>query len=278
MSQPHEKGPISTPPPRPRVVLICHRQERIDFEGLASWLAHTLDLVGMVVLSDPPRLLLTRARREIRRSGVLAFLDVLAFRLYYALTLARSDAAWIDGEVGRLRRLYPADLDAVPRLATSSPNTDEVRSFLESLRPDVMIARCKVLLRREIFDLPPHGTFVLHPGICPEYRNSHGCFWALSRRDLGRVGMSLLRVDRGIDTGPLYLQATCAFDEVRESHVVIQHRVVLANLDAIREALLSVWRGERPPIPTQDRSSGVWGKPRLSAYLRWKTAARRRAA
>src|SRR5207245_10871947 len=59
--------------------------------------------------------------------------------------------------------------------------------------PDVMIARCKVLLRREIFDLPPHGTFVLHPGICPEYRNSHGCFWALSRRDLGRVGMSLLR-------------------------------------------------------------------------------------
>jgi hypothetical protein len=265
-------------PARPRVVLICHREERIDVEGLASWLAHSVDLVGMVVLRDPPGLLMKRARTEIRRSGVLGFLDVVAFRAYYALKLARADAAWTRREVRRLRQEYPADLDAVPRVAASSPNTREVRSFLESLRPDMMIARCKVLLRPEIFEVPGRGTFVLHPGICPEYRNAHGCFWALSRRDLGRVGMSLLRIDRGVDTGPLYLHATCTFDEAHESHIVIQHRVVLANLDAIRDALLSVWRGEREPIPTEGRASAVWGKPRLSAYLRWKRMARRRAA
>ena len=39
------------------------------------------------------------------------------------------------------------------------------------------------------------GTFVMHPGICPEYRNAHGCFWALANRDLARVGMTLLRAD-----------------------------------------------------------------------------------
>jgi methionyl-tRNA formyltransferase len=90
--------------------------------------------------------------------------------------------------------------------------------------------------------------------------------------------MSLLRIDRGIDTGPLYLQATCDFDEARDSHVVIQHRVVLANLEGIRDALLSVFRGELQPIPIQGRRSAVWGKPRLSAYVRWKAAARRRVA
>jgi len=262
----------------PRVVLICHREARIDVEGLASWLAQSFDLVGMVVLREPPQVFLKRARREIRRSGVLGFLDVLAFRAYYTLWLTRSDAAWINGEVARLREQYPADLDRIPRLTVSNPNTQEVRSFLESLRPDLMIARCKVLLRPEIFDLPLHGTFVFHPGICPEYRNSHGCFWALSNRDLGRVGMSLLRADRGVDTGPLYFQSTCTFDEARESHVIIQHRVVLANLEAIRDALWSVCTGAREPIPTEGRRSAVWGQPRLSAYLRWKRAARKTVA
>ena len=54
-------------------------------------------------------------------------------------------------------------------------------------------ARCKVILKEKIFGIPRVGTFVMHPGICPEYRNAHGCFWALVRRDLERVGMTLLR-------------------------------------------------------------------------------------
>ena len=85
-----------------------------------------------------------------------------------------------------------------------------------SVQPDLAIARCKVILKREIFEIPRVGTFVMHPGICPEYRNAHGCFWALVNRDLDRVGMTLLRVDAGIDTGPVYLHGTCDIDEVRE--------------------------------------------------------------
>lgn len=275
------EGPASdaaTGPAMPRVVLICHRGQRVDSEGLASWIACSFDLVGLVIVRDPRRRMFDRVRREVRRSGILGLLDVLAFRAYYALKLAGSDAEWIDGKVGCLRERYPVDLDTVPRLEVSSPNSEDARRFIESLRPDLMIARCKVLLRSEVFELPAHGTFVLHPGICPEYRNSHGCFWALAARDLGRVGMSLLRIDRGVDTGPLYLQAACRFDETRESHVVIQHSVVLANLEPIRRVLLSVFRGQAQPIRTEGRSSAVWGQPRLSAYFQWKRAARRRMA
>ena len=77
----------------------------------------------------------------------------------------------------------------------------------------------------------------MHPGICPEYRNAHGCFWALATGDTGNAGMTLLRIDRGVDTGPVFgyfrVDATLA-----ESHIVIQHRVVLDHLDAIRDTLL----------------------------------------
>ena len=67
-----------------------------------------------------------------------------------------------------------------------------------------MVARCKRILKERIFAVPRPGTYVLHPGICPEYRNAHGAFWALARRDLDKVGLTLLRIDKGVDTGPVY--------------------------------------------------------------------------
>jgi hypothetical protein len=259
----------------PTVVLICHEEDHLDTEGLASWLASTLRLAGLIIIRDRPGRRWRASRRELRRVGVLRFLDVVAFRAYARLRLASRDAAWKAQAVRRLRERYPADLDAVPRMVVSSPNSEAARGFIARLRPDVAIARCKVILRREVFDLPRTGTFVMHPGICPEYRNAHGCFWALVNRDLDRVGMTLLRVDAGIDTGPVFLHGRCDIDEIHDSHVVIQYRAVMENLDAIGHVLLSLCRGEPIlPVSTEGRTSATWGQPRLTAYLRWKRAAR----
>jgi hypothetical protein len=257
--------------------LICHEQDRLDTEGLASWLASSLRLAGLIIIRDPRSRQWRAARREIRRVGWLRFLDVVAFRLYARLRLASGEREWKEAEIARLRQRYPADLTAVPRLIVSTPNSDEARAFLADVRPDLMIARCKIILKQAIFEIPRVGTFVLHPGICPEYRNAHGCFWALARRDLARVGMTLLRVDPGIDTGPIFLHGTCDFDEVDESHAVIQYRAVTQNLDPIAGVLTALARGEHvPPISIEGRESAVWGQPQLTAYLHWKSEARRK--
>ena len=232
-------------------------------------------MAGLIIIRDRPGRAWRASRREIRRVGWFRFLDVLAFRAYARLRLARRDAAWKDEAVRRLRERYPTDLNTVPRIVVSSPNSEDARAFMAGLRPDVAIARCKVILKPEVFELPRVGTFVMHPGVCPEYRNAHGCFWALVNRDLDRVGMTLLRVDAGIDTGPVYLHGTCDIDEARESHTVIQYRAVIENLDAIGRILLSLCRGEHvPPVNVEGRTSATWGQPRLTDYVRWKWAAR----
>jgi hypothetical protein len=260
----------------PSVVLICHEGDRLDTEGLASWLASTMNLIGLVVIREGPGRIWRVARREIRRIGWLGFADVVAFRLYNALFLGWQDGAWKERTLARLRARFPAQLSMVPRVVVANPNDPEARAFLEERRPDLLVARCKFILKRQVFALAERGTFVLHPGICPEYRNAHGCFWALVNRDHERVGMTLLRVDEGVDTGPIYLQASCPIDEVRESHTVIQYRVVLENLDAIGRVLLSIGGGgEVTTVATAGRRSAAWGQPRLSDYLRWKWRARR---
>jgi methionyl-tRNA formyltransferase len=86
--------------------------------------------------------------------------------------------------------------------------------------------------------------------------------------------MTLLSVNKGIDSGPIYLQASYAFDEVRESHVVIQHRVVLENLSAISRTLRDISHATARPIDVSGKQSVNRGQPWLTAYLRWKWFAR----
>lgn len=258
-----------------RVVLLCHDEDPIDRQGLARWLAASLRLVGIIAIRGGATRRWRALRRQVRRSGVTGAIDALAWRLHYRLTRRDADRAWVRGEVSRLEQRYPPVRADVPTLYVSDPNSAEARAFLQRLQPDLMVARCKQLLKPDTFAIPRHGTFVLHPGICPEYRNAHGCFWALAQRDLTRVGMTLLRIDRGVDTGPAFLHASYPFDERRESPIVIQYRVVTENLDAIGDTLRRICAGQAQPIDVSGRKSAVWGQPTLSSHWRWQRAAAR---
>ncbi|MFN3652963.1 MAG: formyltransferase family protein [Armatimonadota bacterium] len=258
-----------------RSVLICHQGYLLDQEGVSRWLGSFSDLVGVVLLEEGAQRTRQRIGREIRRSGVLGFLDVLAFRAYYRAFLASRDRQWERAVVSDLRARFSHVPPCANVLRTDSVNSAECVDFLRGCRPDFAIARCKTLLRPEVFSVPARGTYVLHPGICPEYRNAHGCFWALAQRDTERVGLTLLRIDHGVDTGPVYGYFGYPFDERRESHVVVQQRVLVDNLDPIRDRLLAAVSGQAEPVDTSGRPSRAWGQPWLTAYLRWKLAARK---
>jgi methionyl-tRNA formyltransferase len=201
---------------------------------------------------------------------------VLAFRVHYALTTARADREWEQRELERLRTLFPARPDA-PEIVVDSPNAAAAERFIRECRPDVVIARCKTILKEQVFSIPVHGTFVMHPGICPEYRNAHGCFWAMASGDHANVGMTLLRIDRGVDTGPVfgYFRVTA---NPSDSHIVTQHRSVHDHLDGIREVLTAVARGTAKPLETRGRRSAAWGQPWLTAYLRMRLGRAERPA
>ena len=263
---------------RPRVALICHHDAPLHFEGLARWIASWATLAGIVIVQEPDDLRWKRLKRERRRVGLARLADVLAFRAYYRFALAQRDDAWKREQLEALERRYAVIAADVPVLRTHSPNSGESERFLRDAKPDLVLALCKNILKESVFSIPRHGTFVCHPGICPEYRNAHGCFWALANDDTAHVGLTLLRIDRGIDTGPVFGYFSYPFDEVRESHIVIQHRVLLDNLDALADTLRRIVSGSAQTIPTTSRPSHEWGQPWLTKYLRWKRHAKQRAA
>jgi hypothetical protein len=255
-----------------RTLLICHDRAELDRDGLARWLASFSTFTGTVVIREPGRRLRTRIAREIARVGIWRFLDVLAFRVFHRLTAARGDREWERRALVRLRARFP-DTPSAPDSIVASPNSAEAEAFIRRLRPDLVVARCKTLLAERIFSIPRLGTFVMHPGICPEYRNAHGCFWAMAAGDRRNVGMTLLRIDKGVDTGPVFGYFRIDADPA-ESHVIMQHRAVLEHLDAIREKLLEIDAGTAAPIDTTGRPSAAWGQPWFSAFVKSRTRAK----
>lgn len=256
-----------------KTLLICHEGALLEQDGMARWLASFSELAGVVVLREKGGRKLKRVRREIERVGFGRFIDVSAFRLYYKMFLANADEEWERKKLSELKEKYPET--NAPILITHSPNSKEAEEFIKQQNPDVIIARCKVILSKRIFSLAKTGTFVMHPGICPEYRNAHGCFWALARGDFEKVGMTLLKVDEGVDTGNVYGFYSYDYDSKNESHIQIQNRVVFDNLPEIENKLKEIHAGRATTIDTSGRESGVWGHPWLTKYLAWKQRAKR---
>jgi folate-dependent phosphoribosylglycinamide formyltransferase PurN len=255
-----------------KTLLICHEGALLDQDGMARWLASFSELAGIVVLRERGGRKFKRVRREIERVGLPRFLDVSAFRIYYKMFLARDDKRWEEEKLSELRAAYSQP--DTPILITHSPNSKEAEEFIKNQSPDIVIARCKVILNKRIFSVAKIGTFIMHPGVCPEYRNAHGCFWALARGDFEKVGMTLLKVDEGVDTGAVYGFYSYPYDSKNESHVRIQNRVVLDNLPQLQSKLKEIVDGQAATIDVTGRESGVWGHPWMTRYAAWKWRAR----
>lgn len=66
-----------------KTLVICHDGAVLDQEELAQWLGSFSEVVGLVVMRETGKWARRRISTEIKRVGLLRFIDVLVFRLYY---------------------------------------------------------------------------------------------------------------------------------------------------------------------------------------------------
>ncbi len=106
-------------------------------------------------------------------------MDVLAFRLHYKLFQSAADRAWREKRLAELCQRFPEVPRDTPVLISASANSAQARDFIRSAAPDLMIARCKVILKEEIFTIPRIGE----PSLCiREFVRSIGIRMVVSGR------------------------------------------------------------------------------------------------
>jgi methionyl-tRNA formyltransferase len=119
-----------------------------------------------------------------------------------AVILAGSPEA-LPGEIERL-----AAAAGVPVTWVSS--TTDATETLRSAAPEVAVAACfPWRLPRAARQVPPLGMLNIHPSLLPAGRGPEPVFWTL-RRGESVTGVTVHRMDRGFDTGPIVAQAELA--------------------------------------------------------------------
>ena len=83
----------------------------------------------------------------------------------------------------------------------NSVNSDECRALLLKLKPDVVIVNGTRIISEKTLETTTAPFINMHTGITPKYRGVHGAYWALTQNDRQNCGVTIHRVDTGIDTG-----------------------------------------------------------------------------
>ena len=92
------------------------------------------------------------------------------------------------------------DTIAIPSTLLNDPSTGDLLRLLET---DVLVVCGLPLLKPHIFQVPKIATINVHLGLAPKYRGIHTVFWPLFKRDYENIGVTIHRIDTGVDTGPI---------------------------------------------------------------------------
>jgi len=131
---------------------------------------------------------------------------------------ARADAEVVlvvtqpDRPAGRGRKLHAPPVKALaldlslPIVQAATLRTAEARSPLVAAQPDlIVVAAFGLILGHSILSLPPMGCVNLHASLLPRYRGANPIAAAIASGDQ-TTGVSLMRMERDLDTGPVYDQ------------------------------------------------------------------------
>ena len=136
---------------------------------------------------------------------------------------------------------YWATSKAIPIVKPSS--SQELAGIVDHLDCIITIGY-GVLLPQPILDLPKHGFLNLHFSLLPSYRGAAPAQRALQNGE-NVTGVSVFKLDKGMDTGPIYTQSSVAIDTSWRSYELL-FALAQAGPAAVDAALSMIESGQSP--------------------------------
>jgi methionyl-tRNA formyltransferase len=200
-----------------------------------------------------------------------------------------------DRPAGRKRRLIPppvkeaALIRGLPVWQPSTLRTPEAVAHLSALAPDVIVVVAfGQILRADVLAIPPHGCLNVHGSLLPKYRGAAPVPAAILAGE-AETGVTLMQMDRGMDTGAIIAQARCPIAPDNTT-ATLREKLCHLGADLVLETLPRWLAGEIIPQPQNDsqatychpiaKSDGQldWRRPArelerwVRAYIPWPTA------
>jgi methionyl-tRNA formyltransferase len=144
----------------------------------------------------------------------------------------------------------------IPVYQPISLKDDDSAQLLAEWQPDVIIvAAYGQILRKHVLDLPPHGCLNIHASLLPRWRGASPIQHAILAGD-SATGVSLMQMDQGMDTGPVYSQLEARI-EARETAATLHDKLARLGADLIRRDLVDIIAG-RLTAESQDEDYATY--------------------
>lgn len=185
-----------------------------------------------------------------------------------------------DRPKGRQMRVQSSpvkDLAVKLKLPLLQPERAGNEDFLQQLKgigPELMaVAAYGQILPQAILELPRFGCLNVHTSLLPKYRGAAPIQWAILN-DEPRTGVTIMKMDAGLDTGPILSQAETDITS-RDTSETLLVRLGQMGADLLRQTIPDYIVGRTHPCV--QTSEGATYAPRIKkeeGHLNWGQPAR----
>lgn len=166
-----------------------------------------------------------------------------------------------DRPAGRGRQLTPPPVKRLalehdlPLQQPEALKSDAAFNSLRDWSPDaVVVAAYGQILPPRILELPPLGCINVHASLLPRWRGAAPVQAAILHGD-EQTGVTLMKMDPGLDTGPILAQRRTSIGP-RETGGQLSQRLAQLGAELLLEALPAYAEGRIEPVP-QDGSQAT---------------------
>ena len=118
---------------------------------------------------------------------------------------------------------------------------------LRALNADVAVVTAYgKILPKDVLDAPKHGCVNVHASLLPRFRGAAPIQWAIASGD-AKTGVCLMRMDEGMDTGPVIDRAELPIGP-SDTSATLHDALALLGGDVLRRALPRYLAGELSPV------------------------------
>ena len=185
------------------------------------------------------------------------FLGTGRFALPIARALQRHPSTALLGVITAPRHGGPEDEPPVaiwaheaglPMLRPALLREPQVIDAVRRAAPELLVlADYGQLVPPELLDLPRHGALNVHPSLLPRHRGAAPIQAAILDGDT-QTGVTIMRMDAGLDTGPIIAQRTMGLAG-DESAPELEARLAGVAVDLLTETIDKWLAGEIEPTP-----------------------------
>jgi methionyl-tRNA formyltransferase len=148
-----------------------------------------------------------------------------------------------------------------------SVNSDLTISELKRLSPTVVVVNGTRIIQEKVLQCVDAVFLNTHAGITPMYRGVHGGYWALACGDAGNCGVTIHKVDKGIDTGSIIAQATIA-PRAQDTFATYPLLQTASAVPLLKQAAKDALAGHISAVAPRSSKSQLWTHPTALQYLK----------